>query len=71
VSGLPGPGSDVDLCLVLSSADKPIRERVAEFLPIGFPVGIDLFVYTREEFEQLREEHPGWYKTICSGQEVL
>ncbi len=71
VTGLPRPGSDVDLCLILSSSDKPIRERVADFLPVGFPVGIDLFIYTREEFERLKEERPGWYKVICSGREVF
>ncbi len=70
VSGLPRPGSDVDLCLIVSATDKPFRERAADFLPVGFPVGIDLFVYTREEWERLEEERPGWYKAICSGQEI-
>jgi len=70
ISGLPRPGSDVDLCLILSTSDKPRHERATDFLPVGFPVGIDLFVYTREEFERLREEHPGWYRVICSGREM-
>jgi len=70
VNGLPGPGSDVDLCLILFSADKPLRERAADFLPVGFPVGIDLFAYTREEWERLREERSGWYKAIHSGREI-
>jgi len=70
VNGLPGPGSDVDLCLILSASDRPRHERSADFLPVGFPVGIDLFVYTRAEFEHLREEHPGWYQAICSGREI-
>lgn len=67
VNGLPGPGSDVDLCLILSTSDKPRHEWAADFLPVGFPVGMDLFVYTREEFERLREEHPGWHQAICAG----
>ena len=69
VTGLPSPGSDVDLCLVLSTSDKPRRERLPDYLPIGFPVGIDLFVYTQDEFDRLRVESPGWHKAISSGRD--
>ena len=37
------PGSDVDLLIVLTSADKPFLNRMAEFMPDRFPVGIDVF----------------------------
>lgn len=67
VNGLPSPGSDVDLCLILSHADKPMRERAPDYLPLGFPVGVDLFPYTRAEFTRLKEESPGWYAAINSG----
>lgn len=67
VTGLPAPGSDVDLCLILSSSDKPPRDRVPDYLPLGFPVGVDLFAYTKDEFERLRISSPGWYKAITSG----
>ncbi|MGQ9876635.1 MAG: nucleotidyltransferase domain-containing protein [Chloroflexus sp.] len=70
VNGLPSPGSDVALCLIVSATDKPQRERVADFLPVGFPVGIDLFVYTREEFVRLQEVHPGWHASIIAGREL-
>jgi predicted nucleotidyltransferase len=70
VNGLPAPGSDVDLCLILSYSDKPPRERIPDYLPLGFPVGIDLFVYTNEEFERLRVSSPGWYEAIISGLEI-
>lgn len=70
VNGLPTPGSDVDLCLILSSSDKPPRERIPDYLPLGFPVGLDLFSYTKEEFERLRETSPGWYNAITSGKET-
>jgi predicted nucleotidyltransferase len=68
VSGLPAPGSDVDLCLILSSSDKALRDRSPDYLPLGFPVGIDLFAYTRAEFEHLKESAPTWYEAITSGQ---
>jgi predicted nucleotidyltransferase len=70
VTGLPTPGSDVDLCLILSSSDRSPRDRSPDYLPVGFPVGIDLFAYTRAEFERLRKESPSWYAAIVSGKEL-
>lgn len=70
VNGLPTPGSDVDLCLILSASDKSVRDRIPDYLPLGFPVGIDLFPYTQDEFDRLRQEAPTWYSTIVSGREL-
>ena len=70
VTGIPLPGSDVDLCLILSASDKLPRDRIPDYLPVGFPVGIDLFAYTQAEFEQLKETSPGWYATITSGRKI-
>jgi len=70
VNGLPTPGSDVDLCVLLSAADQPLRERTPDYLPLGFPVGMDLFPYTQAEFERLRQESPTWYAAIMSGREM-
>jgi predicted nucleotidyltransferase len=70
VDGLPTPGSDVDLCLILSSSDEPIRHRVSKYLPFGFPVGVDLFVYTQKEFERLQAISPGWHAAILGGREL-
>lgn len=71
VNGLPTPGSDVDLCLVVSGSDQSPHERISAYLPVGFPVGIDLFVYTPAELDHLRDTSPGWYEAIMSGQEVM
>lgn len=70
VTGIPMPGSDVDLCLIISHTDKPRQERSVEYLPVGFPVGMGLFVYTEEEFTQLAQESPGWFAVIQSGREM-
>lgn len=70
VTGLPAPGSDVDLCIILTETKKPFHDRISDFLPVGFPVGIDLCVYTQEEFERLRQTHPGWFEAINSGLDV-
>ncbi len=70
IGGTPTPGSDVDLCVLLRSSPLPPRERIARYLPGGFPVGIDLFVYTLEEFALLARESPEWYRAIHSGRIV-
>jgi predicted nucleotidyltransferase len=70
VDGLPVPGSDVDLCLIVSSCDKHPRDRISDYLPVGFPTGIDLVVYTEEEFNRLPESSPGFHKAITTGVEV-
>lgn len=48
----------------------PPRERVVDFLPLIFPVGIDLFVFTPSEFDALRTNHPSMRKAIDSGIEL-
>ena len=70
VTGIPLPGSDVDLCLILSTSDKSPRARVPDYLPVGFPVGIDLFAYSQAEFERLEEISPSWHRAITSGRQI-
>ena len=67
VSGLPSPGSDVDLCLIVSASDKSPRDRSSGYLPLGFPVGVDLIVYTQDEFDSLQKSSPRWYTVISCG----
>jgi predicted nucleotidyltransferase len=70
INGTATPGSDVDLCVILSHSDKSLRERGPDFLPIGFPVGLDVFPYTAVEFGRLAETSPGWYAAIAAGKEM-
>jgi uncharacterized protein len=67
VSGDPIPSSDADICVVVSEDERRPRDRLPEFLPARFPVGIDLSVVTEEELESLRERAPEWYRAITSG----
>lgn len=67
MSGTPTPESDVDICLILSRSGKRFRDRIPDYLPGGFPVGIDLFPYTEKEFQKLAITHPGWHGAILSG----
>ena len=71
VNGLPGPGSDVDLCLILTRSSLPMRERGTKYLPVGFPVGVDLVAYTREEFQNLPETSPNWFRCISRGRRIF
>lgn len=71
VNGVPSPGSDVDVCLVLARSDRPFRERAADYLPLGFPVGLDLFPYTVNELERLRRNHRSWHRAITTGVDLL
>jgi len=70
VNGLPTPGSDVDLCIVITSSIKSRCDRIPDYLPVDFPVGIDLSIYTSEEFKELRESSPYWYDVIIAGCEM-
>lgn len=55
-TGTPVPGSDVDLLLILTGSDRRFLDRIPQFLPVGFPVGVDVFPYTRTELEQMTAE---------------
>jgi predicted nucleotidyltransferase len=57
VRGTYGPGSDLDVFVTLTHADKTIRDRIPDLLPGAFPVGVDLFPYTRAEIAE-RQESP-------------
>lgn len=70
INGIPGPGSDVDLCLILCESEKPFRERIPDYLPSSFPVGVDVFPYTVSELEKIQLMHPGWYREMISGKEM-
>ena len=47
--GAYAPGSDIDVFIVMSRAEATVRDRIPALLPGAFPVGLDLFPYTREE----------------------
>jgi len=50
------PGSDVDLLIVLGKSDKPFLERITDYMPSRFPVGVDIFPYTRQELKTMIKE---------------
>jgi predicted nucleotidyltransferase len=70
VRGDASVGSDVDMRIIVDRSERSPRDRIAEFLPLVFPVGIDLFVYTSEEYDLLRTAHPTMHTAMESGIEV-
>jgi len=47
------PGSDLDVFIVLASAQQRPRDRITDFLPYSFPVPMDIFPFTRAEIAEL------------------
>ena len=71
VSGVPTPASDVDLCVVLEGSEpRRPRDRIPEYLPDRFPVGMDLTVLTEEELADLARRAPSWHRAIVSGRSM-
>jgi predicted nucleotidyltransferase len=69
--GTADMGSDVDLVLI-EPTSRPFVERGLAHLPLfRLGVGIDLFVYTPEEFEHLRcDRNPFVERIEAEGEEV-
>lgn len=58
VQGNWGPGSDLDVIIVLKDSSLPFIERGRDFDLMEIPVPVDLLVYTLKEWERLEEGHP-------------
>ncbi|NPV58577.1 MAG: nucleotidyltransferase domain-containing protein [Actinobacteria bacterium] len=65
------PSSDVDLLIVLDRSELPFLDRIPVFMPSRFPVGVDVFPYTREELESMLEEGNGFVASaLAEGAEL-
>ncbi len=55
--GEAGAGSDIDV-IVVAQTDRPFVERFRDYLPaiVDAGAGVDLLVYTPEEFARLQAE---------------
>jgi predicted nucleotidyltransferase len=61
------PGSDVDLLVVLRESSAPFLERIPRFTPSSFPVGVDVFPYTRDELERMLSEKNSFIQDALAG----
>lgn len=60
-----GPGSDLDVVLVLERSDRPFRERGADWDLTGLPVPAQVLVYDLDEWEDL-QERGGRFATVLA-----
>ncbi len=51
-----GVGSDLDVVIVVESSSQPFEKRGLEWNTNELPVPIDLFVYTKEEWDFFHSE---------------
>ena len=60
-----GPGSDLDVLVVLSHSPLPrFFDRSPDLYPSSFPVGMDIFAYTTEEIDNLCADPGGWMRHV-------
>lgn len=59
-----GVGSDLDLIILLEESDEPFERRGVDFDTSEIPVPTELLVYTREEWEKMKEEKSSFHYTI-------
>jgi predicted nucleotidyltransferase len=72
IRGESVPGSDVDLVIILASSDKRFLDRIPQYTPSHFPVGVDIFPYTQVEVERMRaEDHPFLRTVLREGRELF
>ncbi|MBI2466505.1 MAG: nucleotidyltransferase domain-containing protein [Candidatus Rokubacteria bacterium] len=50
-----GPGSDLDIVVIVEHADEPFERRAARWDSTELPVPADVLVYTAEEWRALAE----------------
>jgi predicted nucleotidyltransferase len=59
------PGSDFDVLIEVAHSDVPRwRDRGPAFYPSGFPVGVELFVYTSDELTRLRADRDPFIRAV-------
>ncbi len=69
-SGNVGPASDLDLILVLPSADPFARRSERFYEALNPSVALDLFVYTPEEFSEMAEASPFVRLAVAGGRVI-
>jgi len=69
--GTAVPGSDVDLLIVLDTDERPPRDRIPDYLPDAFPVGVDVIPWTRSELAARLAQGDRLARTVLTEGEIL
>ena len=59
-----GPASDVDLLIILRQSSKRFLDRIPDYLPENLFTGCDVFPYTDEEVEKMKQEDMPWIRHV-------
>jgi len=59
-----GPASDVDLLIILRQSSKRFLDRIPDYLPDNLSVSCDVFPYTNEEIEKMKQEGMPWMRHV-------
>lgn len=62
--GDAGVGSDLDLVAVVEDSDEPFERRALSWDLLSLPVPAEILVYTRPEWEKLRDEGGRFARTL-------
>ncbi len=60
-----GPGSDLDLIVVVRGGLPPIGERARHWDTASFPVPVDLLLYSAAEWRAHLGRSPRWAQTVA------
>ena len=59
-----GPASDVDLLIILRQSSKRFLDSIPDYLTENLSVSCDVFPYTNEEIEKMKQEGTPWIRHI-------
>jgi len=59
-----GPASDMDLLIILRQSSKRFLDRIPDYLPDNLSVSCDVFPYTNEEIEKMKQEGMPWIRHV-------
>jgi predicted nucleotidyltransferase len=59
-----GPASDVDLLIILGQSSERFLDRIPGYLPEDLSVSCDVFPYTREKIDRMKQQGAPWIRHV-------
>jgi len=59
-----GPASDADLLIILRQSSKCFRDRIPDYLPEELKLCCDVFPYTVQEIEKMKQDANPWIRHV-------
>lgn len=59
-----GPASDVDLLIILRTSSKRFLDRIPDYIPENLTVSCDVFPYTSEEIDKMKQDDNPWIRHV-------